>query len=283
MISGPLTTNSSRWLATAVLLVIVAVGSFDGFHRAHSPGVDWVQRLAPRSIDQLPVVIVTVDEESLAEFGQWPWPRSLVAQLIAALKALHPVAIGLDIVMPESDRLSPHMILANHPRVSRNLRQAVAKLDSNDQILASALAQGEVPVVMGNAGLLNPGVDALPAPVLTPYRISGGTSIQRIPAYHQVLRNIPELEQAGSGHGLLNAAVDPDGTTRRLPLLGRSGAEVYPAMAIELLRVAQRVAVFEVEGGAWGCAASSSVIWPSKLTGRARSRCASLAATNGAT
>ena len=69
--------------------------------------VDLQQRVHPRERLSAPVTIVEIDERSLAAHGQWPWPRSQVAALIARVGEAAPAAIGLDLLFPEPDRLSP--------------------------------------------------------------------------------------------------------------------------------------------------------------------------------
>ncbi len=68
---------------------------------------DFYQILKPRIPTLKPVVIVDIDEESLRTLGQWPWPRTLVADLVEKLKGLGAVAIAFDILFPEQDRMSP--------------------------------------------------------------------------------------------------------------------------------------------------------------------------------
>ena len=68
---------------------------------------DLFQVLRPRAQTSRPVVIVDIDEASQKEIGQWPWPRTTVADLITRIAQLGAVAIGFDIVFPEPDRMSP--------------------------------------------------------------------------------------------------------------------------------------------------------------------------------
>src|SRR3954469_15321420 len=66
---------------------------------------DTFQLLEPRVKTATPVRIVNIDEKSLARFGQWPWPRTVVADLVDKLTRLQPVAIGFDVLFGEPDRL----------------------------------------------------------------------------------------------------------------------------------------------------------------------------------
>jgi adenylate cyclase len=68
---------------------------------------DFFQSLRPRETVSRPVVIVDIDEASLKEIGQWPWPRTILADLITRLAELGVVAIGFDIIFAEPDRMSP--------------------------------------------------------------------------------------------------------------------------------------------------------------------------------
>jgi len=71
---------------------------------------DLYQRLDPRECRSAPAVIVAIDEASIAARGQWPWPRSTVADLIDKITAARPAAIGVDIIFPEPDRISPERL-----------------------------------------------------------------------------------------------------------------------------------------------------------------------------
>ena len=80
---------------------------------------DFYQILKPRIPTVKPVVIVDIDEESLRTLGQWPWPRTLVADLVERLNGLGAVAIAFDILFPEPDRLSPDLAVQTFPQCRR--------------------------------------------------------------------------------------------------------------------------------------------------------------------
>ena len=115
--------------------------------RLRSLVFDTYQRVEPRKFDPgLPVRIVDIDEESLKQVGQWPWPRTMLAELVQKLTANGAAAIGFDMVFPEPDRMSPANALRFWPKSDAlaGLRSEVEKLPSNDQTLANAIAQGQV-------------------------------------------------------------------------------------------------------------------------------------------
>ena len=112
---------------------------------------DAYQRWAPRTRHSAPAVIVAIDDESLRLHGQWPWPRTWLAELVARIAKAGPAAIGIDIVMPEADRLSPGRLPEFVPGMGDDLIQRLARLPSNDAVLARTLQAS--PIVLGVAGL----------------------------------------------------------------------------------------------------------------------------------
>ena len=137
-----LTGARGRPLGVAVLAAML--GSFllpgwDAVIELRMALFDTYQKLAPRARQSAPAVIVAIDEKSLAQLGQWPWPRTVTADLIQAVARTGPAAIGVDVLMPEADRLSPANLARLIDRVDPQLAERLAKLPSNDSILAEVL------------------------------------------------------------------------------------------------------------------------------------------------
>ena len=88
---------------------------------------DIFQVIKPRVATQRPVVIVDIDEESLRKLGQWPWPRTRVADLVTRLTELGAAAIAFDMVFAEPDRLSPALAADGYPRSRRGDAQQAAR------------------------------------------------------------------------------------------------------------------------------------------------------------
>ena len=80
--------------------------------RFHNYVFDAYQRAMPRERASDQVVVVAIDEKSLALHGQWPWPRDRVADLVSRIAAGRPLVLGMDIFFPEPDRFSPGTIAA---------------------------------------------------------------------------------------------------------------------------------------------------------------------------
>ena len=112
---------------------------------------DTFQLIDPRVKTARPVTIIDIDEKSLAKLGQWPWPRTRIADLIASLTRLGAVVIGFDIVFSEPDRLNPDVAADTIRNLDEETRAKLRTLPSNDQIFADAMRQSRV--VLGESGL----------------------------------------------------------------------------------------------------------------------------------
>jgi adenylate cyclase len=223
----------------AVLTAIVAMGP-RVTARLQSNWFDAYQVALPRQAAATSVVVVEIDERSLARYGQWPWPRTLLAQLVRDIERHGPSAIGIDLLMPEADRLSPEHLLQSARRDDPVLSSRLDTLPSNDSVLASAVAAG--PVVLGLAGTSEAGhVEPATPPFLVTDRARGaddprGTA-SKVPRFAGAVVNVPELDRAAAGHGVLSAGSGDD-VIRRAPLVVRIGDRLVPSLATEMLRVA---------------------------------------------
>jgi len=210
---------------------------------------DAYQTYLPRERKSAPATIVNIDESSLKLFGQWPWPRTLLAELIERIASYHPAAIGLDIIMPEADRLSPSQIAAVLPQIDPALRERLALLPDNDQILASAIIKS--PVVLGVAGFDQETSTTSRVIRTAPVIIKGGDALPYLRHFLSILKSMPELEAAASGQALLSADLE-QGVVRRLPLVASVDKTIVPSLSLELLRVAGGLPAIEVEVGSRG-------------------------------
>jgi serine phosphatase RsbU (regulator of sigma subunit) len=229
-----------------VLAALVALGAADS--RLSDFWFDLLQRLAPRVRDSGPVVIVAVDEPSLARHGQWPWPRAVLAELVERIAAAGPAAVGLDLLLPEADRFSGASLAARIPGLDAGMAAALATWPDGDRALARALAA--TPSVIGMAGIDGPTAGARPGRV-APVRVRGGDPRAWVPRHAAALRAIPVVDEAAAGHAILSAPVR-GAIVRRIPLVATVGEALVPALALELLRVAVGAPAFAVEVGPTG-------------------------------
>lgn len=195
---------------------------------------DAIQRMHPRPYDPAsPVAIVDVDEGSLAAFGQWPWPRTLLAAMTDRLYEHGAIAVGYDVIFPEPDRTSPEQVAVTWQRFGG---PTLPEPDpgsgaTHDAQFARAVASG--PTVLSVAGGAGP-VPDLPAGVA----VTGGwpTALTRFPG---ALSNLAELDAAAAGLGAISLSAGTDGVVRTVPLVVGMGEQLVPSLSLELLRVAQ--------------------------------------------
>lgn len=202
---------------------------------------DLYQTTSPRLEHGSPVVIVAVDEASLKAVGQWPWPRQITAQLVSKILAGRPIALGLDVIMPEADRSSPEEWLTYAGAVPRVVSDAVRQLPQNDALLAKAIAGG--PVMIGVGAIETAGAPSDTGPFAL-FRVvdPGGASAlpAALPHFPSAARSIKTLDSVAAGHGVLSVHPDDDGVFRRLPLVSVVSDRLAPSMALELLRLAAK-------------------------------------------
>lgn len=262
-----------RPAAAALMFLIAAafaVFGADGWEPARREVFDGWQRIFPRQVTRFPVVIVDIDEESLAALGRWPWPRTRLAKLAEAARRLGAQAVGFDIIMPEPDRLSPALLLADRPDAAEVLHSILSRLPSNDEILAQTLR--EIPSVAARAALIGGKPDKDSTSDQTPVMILGDTPVHRVTAYSGHLANISSIENAAFGCGYLNDTRDDDGVVRTMPLVISVDGNLAPSLSVELLRVAAGANWYSVIGGADGVEALQvgNRIIPTDPTGQIR-------------
>lgn len=238
---------SSEWpsnLARPAFVTTLDETLPDSFKSARQLLFDQYQRHYPRVPTAQPVTIVEIDEETLASVGQWPWPRNRLAGLIDAIAAHKPLAIGLDIYMPEPDQTSPDRVAGNLPPTAAALAAALRALPSHDTILAAALHAA--PTILGAAALdhaaFATSIDLRSAPIL----VHGADDpLTRAPHYDYVLASLPQLQAAAHGQAMLSVALE-QGVVRHIPLIMGLRDKLVPSLPMEMLRVATGSAALEV-------------------------------------
>src|SRR6476660_1457039 len=197
---------------------------------------DTFQLIDPRVKTARPVTIIDIDEKSLAKLGQWPWPRTRIADLIANLTKLGAVVIGFDIVFAEPDRLNPEVAADTIRNLDEETRAKLRALPSNDQIFADAMRRSRV--VLGESGLpyvISEYDNSLP---LTGLAMLGEAPQPFMLNFPGLLRNVHVLEKAAAGRGLFTIKTERDGIVRRVPMMMQAQGATMPSLSFEILRVA---------------------------------------------
>jgi adenylate cyclase len=223
---------------------------------------DYYQQVKPREIPKnSPIVIIDLDEASLKEIGQWPWPRSTLAQLLVRLFQGGVAVVGFDIVFAEPDRMSGAQIARSIPGLEPELRERLSSMRSNDAVLADIVKRARR-VVLGQGALGSAEFqDRSPIPSSV-FQRTPGLNYRKpesyVPRTRGLIRNIPELEAAvldkngmmrNGGIGLFSILPEPDGIVRRVPAFvnylsapakegGQPRQTMVTSLSLEMLRVA---------------------------------------------
>ena len=202
---------------------------------------DTFQRILPREVySEDPVVIIDIDDRSLAEIGQWPWSRNQLAKLTN--QAYAAAALGFDIVFAEPDRTNPQNLIANYS-FDEAINKELAALPSNDELFADAISNHGT-VVLGQA--LNNKDNTKPSKNKFGLVTQGDDPKQFITNYLGAQNNIKILDDSASGVGSMSIG-NNDVIVRQLPTFERIDEQLVPSLALEMTRVAVGASTFQIK------------------------------------
>ena len=220
--------NEPRWFLQLQLTV------FDSFNR-----------IKPRPYHgDSGVRIVDIDDETLERHGQWPWPRTQVAELVLRLSEMGAATTVFDIVFAEPDRTSPRTVVELWPEIPEfgDLRARVREMPDHDSVLAEII--GRVGNVVTGFVLTSGRAPRVPVSRGN-FAMAGDDAGQFVQVHEGAVANLSEIAAAAAGNGNFNMVPEGDGLIRRVPLIvgfpdhTTGESSLYPAISIEALRVVQ--------------------------------------------
>ena len=165
------------------------------------------------------IAVIAIDEKAIEKYGQWPWKRDVLANVIIELREKGAGVIVLPMLFSEPDRLGGDLDLTNVLEYGIVISQiGTNQINKNGVPRGVAKVNDPLPFLFEWEGMLGP-----------------------IPEFH-----------IASGVGVSNTAPEVDGVVRRIPLLMKIGEDIYPAMAIEVIRVAMGAPSYQVKSGEAG-------------------------------
>ena len=170
------------------------------------------------------ITIITIDEQAIEKYGQWPWPRNILADLIVNLRQAQTGVIVMPILFSEEDRFG------------------------HDQEFCITLGYGTVIAQTGT--VQNRKSNPVPRGVA-----KIGNPLDFLYEWPGMVGPLPKLADCTQGVGVINTAPEIDGVVRRVPLLMKIGEEVYPNMSIETIRVAVGDPSYQVKADQTGVVA----------------------------
>lgn len=213
----------THWLTVLITLaVLVGLRFQDGglTETARLKSFDYLQS-TDAVVESKDIVVVEFDEASIEAFGQWPWPRDYLADVINHLRGQGAGLIIMPVLFSEQDRAGKDDVLAK-------------ALQDNGIIIA------QTGTTQTNKNAVSRGIAKIGDPIPWLFEWPG------------MLGPIPVLGDSADGVGVLNIAPERDGVVRRMPLIMTVAGETYPALAIETIRVATQAPSYQVKAGATG-------------------------------
>ncbi len=238
-----------RWFQIILLLlllgelVVLRLQDPSYIHRWRQLTFDAYNQILPRPAGQ-GVKIVDIDEDSLRRYGQWPWPRPVVAQLSQKLHDMGAKVVAFDMVFAEPDRTSPAAIAHTLPQTPETAMvvKTLEGMPDNDKLFADKIA------AMGNVvtGFSVAERPSAGQPVVTAKFLNEGmypAPLKFVSMFPYYAAPLDVIGVAGAGSGSFTALPEQDGVVRQVPLLighalGPGRATMYPALSLEALRVA---------------------------------------------
>ena len=206
---------------TALIMIVLHYNDGSIVQTARLKQFDILQTTDEAVLSQ-DIAVVTIDETAIEMYGQWPWKRDVLADIIWKLREAGAGIIVIPIIMSEPDRLGGDMALAE-------------TLAGNGVVIAQTGTTSGV-----NRNAVPRGIAKIGDPLPFMFEWPG------------MLGPIPLLGENADGVGVLNTFPEIDGVVRRVPLLMRIGDDVYPSIAVEVIRVATGAPSYQAKANEGG-------------------------------
>lgn len=205
--------------------------------------IDAVQRFFPRKELGARVLVIDIDDQTLARRGSWPLPRSDLARLASILMKARASAVAFDIFFAGADKHSVTTLAGEIAALAGDdkIKELLAGIPDSDAEFANALTAG--PSVLGALA----GEGGKPV-ALNLIRSEGVLDAQSIGLVEGVLAPYPPLADAALGLGILSLSGDSDGLIRRVPLIVSAGRTLAPGLALETARIATGALLLIADG-----------------------------------
>ncbi len=195
---------------------------------------DLYQKVFPLQKQDSEVVIIDIDEESLGKFGQFPWSRSVFANIIDQVKVTEPKAIGFDVFFTEKDKQSPEEIIKSYNLIPTDVVQ-FQNIKSHDEVFREALEKSKSVIAVLGSNVSSHGTYDRSAKAK--FLSKGGDPKQFTYSFPYSIGSLEQLEKSAKGLGSISFLDQTDGIIRSLPLIVRFNEKLYPTMGLEMVRV----------------------------------------------
>jgi len=231
----------------AAILLGVRIANNDSVKTLRYKTWDYFQQIHPRDVISDSVTVVNITEEDIKKYGQWPWPRHIMAMLHAKIGDAGAVLINYNILFAEPDRMSGVEYLKSMP-MTNEVREELSKtLLDTDAVFSTVLRESGRTVIM--MSVKNQTGVELPS---TTQIIEKGNVKPWLYEYLGIVSPTQKISAGVSGMGVNVTSPEPDAVVRKMPVLIRINGKIYPSMILEnvrLLNGSKRIKVIAKEHG----------------------------------
>ena len=240
---------TSIWMViiVAAILLGVRIDNSDTVKTLRYKTWDYFQQIHPRDVISDSVTVVNITEQDLKTYGQWPWPRHIMAMLHAKIGDAGAILINYNILFAEPDRMSGVEYLKSMP-MSNDLREQLGQvLLDTDAVFSTVLRESKRAVIL--MSVKNQRGVELPS---TTQIIEKGNVKPWLYEYEGIVSPTQKISAGASGMGVNVTSPEPDAVVRKMPVLITIGNKIYPSMLLEnvrLLNGSKRIKVIAKEHG----------------------------------
>ena len=228
---------TSIWMVIvfAVVLTGIRVDNSDTVKILRYKTWDKFQQIQPRADVSDRVVVVNITESDIKKYGQWPWPRHILAMFHAGLSDSGAVLVNYNVLFAEADRMGGKEYLKSFPMTEEIRTQLGTILTDTDGIFSYALKESNNAVLM--MSVKNELDNIIPK---TTKIIQKGDVLPWLYEYEGIVPPLTLLTVGAKGIGVNVTSPEPDAVVRKMPVLIRVGDKIYPSMLLENIRIVNR-------------------------------------------
>lgn len=204
---------------------------------------DLLQKLKPRIYQEVPVKVLDLDDATLEKFGQWPWPRTQMADLIRGLQEKGAAVIAFDILFSEPDRTSPRNLAPLWPEEYRDQLPDISTLPDHDNQFSETIKNASVVTAWSLSGESTPYMPAMKAG----FSFAGDDPRNSLPNFPGAVKSLNVLEDAASGNGVINFFAEYDAVVRHIPMIFQLRGQLFPSLVAEALRLYTKAGSYTVK------------------------------------
>jgi|TARA_B100001093_G_scaffold165404_1_gene157821 CHASE2 domain-containing sensor protein len=221
-----------------LILIIVRLQNPEFVKSISSISFDSYQKIFKYNDKQDDIVIVDIDEPSLAKFGQFPWGRNVFSKILENINKENPKSIGFDIFFSEKDKQSPEEIIKTYLIEDIDIKNALQSIEGHDEKFQKTLK--ETKSVLAVFGSLVPTKGTFNRKGKARIFAKGGNVKNYVYNYKYSLGSIPILEKNSKGLGSINYITQSDAVVRSLPLIMVFNDKLFPSFGLEMIRVGEK-------------------------------------------